>query len=128
MHCRSTSFCRYIGNAIKKYGEEAFGVKILVRCDTPEELDHREAYYIKIFNTLAPNGYNLRAGGKISEAMRDQMIKGWARRKARPKYKRSKEQRARMSKAQKGKILSEETKKKMSESRKRFIDKNRRTL
>src|SRR5271166_6524834 len=50
-------------NAIKKYGKEAFELRILAKCNTMEEMNHREVYYIKLFNTLAPNGYNLKNGG-----------------------------------------------------------------
>jgi group I intron endonuclease len=53
--------------AIKKYGKENFEIKVLARCDSLEEMNHREAYYIKLFNTLRPNGYNLMSGGGNSK-------------------------------------------------------------
>lgn len=52
--------------AIRKYGIENFEIKVLSRCDTLEQANHREAYYIKLLNVLAPSGYNLRPGGDVS--------------------------------------------------------------
>lgn len=56
--------CNYLYSAMHKYGLESFSYKVLARANTIEELNNRETYYIKIFNTLAPNGYNLSSGGK----------------------------------------------------------------
>jgi group I intron endonuclease len=65
-HCQKSSMCRVLLAAIKKYGRENFDVKVLTYCNSLEEMNHREQYYITLFNTLAPNGYNLMAGGKNS--------------------------------------------------------------
>jgi len=102
VHVSSKKGCPYLQNAIQKYGKENFDKVIVARCDSLEEMNHRETYYIKLFNTLAPNGYNLNTGG-------DSRIP-------------SEETRKKMSEAQKrigkgrnlGKRASEETKKKMS--------------
>ena len=50
---------------IAKHGVKKFSFEVL-RCiyDEPH-LDHLEDYYIKVFNTLAPNGYNLRLNAPI---------------------------------------------------------------
>ena len=53
----------YIGRAITKYGLENFKVEILEECETPEQLNEREIYWIAKLNTKAPNGYNLTEGG-----------------------------------------------------------------
>lgn len=58
---QKTNTC--FSRAIQKYGKDAFEVKTLTRCKTIEEMNHREEYYIKLFNTLSPNGYNLLKGG-----------------------------------------------------------------
>lgn len=50
--------------AMNKYGTENFSIKVLAHCNSMEEMNHRESYYIKLFNTLAPNGYNIALGGK----------------------------------------------------------------
>ena len=54
-----------IGNAIRKYGEEKFVYGIIEECICPVVLNHLEKKYIKEFNSMAPNGYNLMEGGQI---------------------------------------------------------------
>ena len=49
----------YIDRSIKKYGFENFEVEILSKCDTIEELNEREKFWIKELNSKFPNGYNL---------------------------------------------------------------------
>ena len=52
----------YLNNAIRKYGVEDFVVD-LVECCEISNSDDREIHYIKEFNSLFPNGYNLKNGG-----------------------------------------------------------------
>lgn len=52
-----------IGNAIKKYGRDKFKVEIICVCKTENE-DELERYFIKEYNTLVPNGYNILEGGQ----------------------------------------------------------------
>ena len=55
---------RAIHNAIAKYGWGNFtAVKIVQGIQTQEWLNKIETAYIKAFNTIAPNGYNLKSGG-----------------------------------------------------------------
>jgi len=49
-------------NAFKSYGEENFEREVIEYCSI-EELDALETYYIKEWNTLVPNGYNISQGG-----------------------------------------------------------------
>ena len=56
-----------IHNAIRKYGVNNFEIQVLAKCYTLAELNHREMYYIKLFKTLYPAGYNLDGGGKNYE-------------------------------------------------------------
>jgi group I intron endonuclease len=65
-HCYKSEGCLYLVNAIKKYGKKNFEVLPISRCNTKEEMDDRERYYIKLYNTLAPNGYNLKSGGSLN--------------------------------------------------------------
>jgi group I intron endonuclease len=55
--------CRYLNNAIRHYGKDAFTVTCVYTCPL-DELDDWEKYYIKTYNTMYPNGYNLTDGGK----------------------------------------------------------------
>ena len=54
----------YINKAREKYGLESWSVEILKECDSSEELNHWEMYFIEKFNTKRPFGYNLNDGGK----------------------------------------------------------------
>lgn len=51
-----------LSNAFNKYGVEAFKFQIICIC-FDEACNQLEIDYIKKFNTLAPNGYNLESGG-----------------------------------------------------------------
>lgn len=56
-HCWKTSDS-LIGRAIKKYGKENFDFQILEETEDFSQLDDLETKYIKIFDTLAPKGYD----------------------------------------------------------------------
>jgi group I intron endonuclease len=53
--------CHYLNSAIRKYGEESFELMLLDVCKLRDG-DEVEEFYIKIHNTLFPNGYNLKTG------------------------------------------------------------------
>ena len=53
----------YITRAIEKYGKENFEKEVMAWCYTKEHLDFLEKFYIKLFDSKAPNGYNLADGG-----------------------------------------------------------------
>lgn len=57
----------YLFNAIKKYGKENFKKEILIECKTIKEARLLEEPYIKKYNTLVPNGYNISPTGGINE-------------------------------------------------------------
>lgn len=50
---------------LRYYGVQNFEFQVLEECDI-RDLNDREIYYIKKFNTMSPNGYNLTAGGGSS--------------------------------------------------------------
>ena len=52
-----------ISNAIRKYGKTNFVIETLLETDNIEVLNKKEEEYINKFNTLTPNGYNLKEGG-----------------------------------------------------------------
>ena len=58
-----------IVRAMLKYGIEKFHMGALERA--VENYDEREKYWIKFFNSLVPNGYNIAVGGKGSGAGSD---------------------------------------------------------
>ena len=53
--------CTAFWRAIQKYGWENFKCEILEEC-RPEDLDEKEEYYIGLYNTIVPNGYNIKCG------------------------------------------------------------------
>lgn len=65
-HLKSTTKCTAMHNAIQKYGKESFTVEIVCTCISKEDLNEKESYYIKLFNTLSPHGYNLKEGGSTN--------------------------------------------------------------
>jgi len=101
----------YVHNAFRKHGTENFTWKILDYCQSLDELNERESFWILRLNTLSPSGYNLMTGGrnsrhsietkkKISEIMKS----------------RSPEIQRKISEAHKGKTLSPEHRRKISEA------------
>ena len=59
---KDISFTSILHTAIRKYGKENFVIEVLEECSL-EELDDKEKYYIKKYNTISPNGYNILSGG-----------------------------------------------------------------
>ena len=57
---------QYVDRAIRAHGWENCVVAILKECESKEELDYWEKYFIKARNTRSPNGYNLTDGGEGS--------------------------------------------------------------
>lgn len=49
--------------AKEHYGKENFSLKIIENNISENNIDEKEKYYIKLYKTLAPNGYNLSHGG-----------------------------------------------------------------
>ena len=64
-HCRllKSSEKMYIHRAIKKHGPQNFYVELLETLQDPSDLDEREEYWIKKYDSYT-NGYNLCEGGK----------------------------------------------------------------
>lgn len=56
-HCRFSNDS-VIAKAIQKYGKENFSFQILEEC-SEQELDEKELSYIRKYNSLVPNGYNV---------------------------------------------------------------------
>lgn len=58
-HCRPSKANKsLISDAINSFGKENFSFQILQECKI-EELDSYEEFYIKKYNTINPNGYNV---------------------------------------------------------------------
>lgn len=59
---RSLRKSQPIHHAIAKYGWDNFTAEILEECEEAD-LDMSERFWIRTYNSLAPNGYNLDSGG-----------------------------------------------------------------
>lgn len=101
----------YIGSgsimkkAIKKYGKENFTIEIIEWCETKEQLNEREIYWIAYYDaTNKDNFYNIALGGECGSGAQ---LKG--------------RKRPNITKALKGRVLSEETKQRISEAKKGII-------
>ena len=121
---------RLVRHAVKKYGKDAFTYEILEENIFPKFLPDLEVHYIKKFNTVAPNGYNLTHGGEIgkkhSPETRQKMSEAKKGKSSHMKgRKHTPESRRKMSEAlkgkpspMKGKKHSPETRRKVSEAKK----------
>lgn len=52
-----------VGRAIRKHKIENFTIEVLEECETREQINERERFWIAHFNCIAPSGYNLTDGG-----------------------------------------------------------------
>lgn len=55
--------CTSIKKAIIEFGDDCFSVETLLVCNE-EQVDFYEDKFINLYNTLHPNGYNLKTGGR----------------------------------------------------------------
>ena len=114
-HLNSQSKVPALHNAVQKYGKGAFQAEI-IQADIPyDDLDAREIYWIAHFNSVAPNGYNLKYGGGGAIPSLETRKKIGEARKG---IKHSLESRKKISEVQKGKTLSLEHRSKISEANK----------
>ena len=84
-HISSSFDIKYKGSgvslsyAIKKYGWNSFYTEILEECDSLDQMNEREGYWIDYYNSTDPSiGYNLDSGGsnnKHSEITKEKMSK-----------------------------------------------------
>ena len=98
---------------IYKKRPETLKEEYIKTCYSEEEMCSDEQYYIKLFKTLWPNGYNLTEGGEGCVACEEICKKISEANKGR---KFSEEHIRKLSVANKGKQLSEEIRRKISES------------
>lgn len=119
---------RYFLRSVKKYGRENFKREILKECENIGEARLLEELYIKEYNTLQPNGYNIsptggcsHQGGRLSKEHREKIRSSLSGKKYTKEriekaakghigFKHTEESKDKISKGNKGKIVSEETK------------------
>jgi len=62
-HKKKNSNCTALKNAINKYGWDQMKREIVEENIPEDQLNDRERYWIKMYNTMTPHGYNLTDGG-----------------------------------------------------------------
>lgn len=103
-----------IQRAFEKYGWDNFQTEILEWCQSREELNAREKYWISYYNAVnSPDFYNILSGGEgvSSEDVMGEKNPRWG-------VSLSDEIKAKISIANRGRKLSEDAKKRISESHK----------
>lgn len=66
---RCKTKCSYkLYNMMRKYGPENFSIHLLEECNTPDELDNREIFWISKLN-LIKEGCNHAVGGRVNRGM-----------------------------------------------------------
>ncbi len=112
-----------LNNAINKYGISDFSCYKLEQCNV-EDLYEREVYWGTKFNSMAPNGYNLKVGGSgnsvVSDESRNRMSQSGKTKVFTEEHKKNialGQKRSKNMKRNAGKKHSDETKLKMSKSR-----------
>lgn len=101
----------YIKKAFDKYGWDNFDCKVICWCATQTQLNEAEDNYIKLLDTMVPNGYNLKGGG-ANGRFSDEARKNCS--EAHKGFKHTEESRQKMSEVQKGHITSTETREKIA--------------
>ena len=63
---RGYSGCSHLYHAIQQYGWDVFHYEVLAECESQEEANTLEIYYISFYDTTNSNkGYNLSSGGAV---------------------------------------------------------------
>ena len=125
-----------IGQAVRKHGRENFSIEVIEECENLDSLREREAYFISLYNTLSPNGYNVELGGyNPNPATREKISKALTGKKKSPShvaniiegrkgFKMPESAKEKLREANLGKTYSEETRKRVSEAGKLSYKKN----
>lgn len=77
---RNEAWNSFLHKAMQKYNTENFKIETVeeVCCDTEEELkillNEKEIYYISLYNSLSPNGYNLTRGGQTNSITNEKAV------------------------------------------------------
>ena len=70
-HKKKHSNCTLLKRAINKYGFDNFKKEVLVITNNIY-LEKYEKDFIKVYNTLAPNGYNCTTGGELNKTLSEE--------------------------------------------------------
>lgn len=117
-HCNSKKeYCSYISNSLKYYGVDKFKFNVIHVCRN-YELNDFEKFYIKEYNCMKPNGYNLTEGGENCKPTMESIKKMSNAKKGVKLGPLSEEHKNKIAQANRGKKRTDESKKKMSLAKK----------
>lgn len=68
VHINKNSSCRVLNRAFRKYGKDNLIMEHIFTAFDVQSMVEMEKFFIKYYNCLAPNGYNLMTGGQYSKA------------------------------------------------------------
>lgn len=93
LHCEAARYGKQtpLHEAIRKYGPEAFTLEILAHTSSVADRESMEVIWIFLMNSMQPDGYNARDGGKrgqFSAQSRRRMGAATSRRCADPIYRK----------------------------------------
>lgn len=74
----------HLGNSIRFHGAENFLLEIIEECETQEQLNEREIFWIAELNTKHPYGYNFTDGGEGSKGFTEETLEKIRSRKYSP--------------------------------------------
>lgn len=104
--------CQVIIQAMIKYGIDNFSFEIIFNALSREELNLIEPLFIKQYNSLIPNGYNVEVGGLCAPISQESLNKISKALKGRPSLNKGKpcseEQKLKTSKTMSGRKYSQE--------------------
>lgn len=64
----------HLGNSIRFHGVKNFSIEIIEECETSEQLNEREIFWIDELNTKHPCGYNFTDGGEGSKGFAEESL------------------------------------------------------
>lgn len=64
LYGRKKGIDTYFDKAVKKYGLDNFDFEVIDNANNTKDIDKLEKHYIKKYNSLKPNGYNILKGGR----------------------------------------------------------------
>lgn len=73
-HLKKNSNCIYLKRSLDKYGIENFTIEELLFCENIM-LNENEIIFIKKYNSIIPNGYNIKSGGHHHEETKEKIRK-----------------------------------------------------
>lgn len=118
----------YFHRSIRKHGWDTFDYEVLEENVEQKNLNERENYYINMYDTLWPNGYNQCPANSLDESAIEKMRRTKKEQFAAMTEEERRERTRCMWEKNKGSKRSEETKRKQSESVKKYLAENPRVM